>query len=124
MQTKAQTNERVMILLATYNGEKYLDELMRSLLSQTYRNFGVLVRDDHSSDRTPEILERWSASQPDKVHVISDDLGNLGSLRSFSLLMESCDAPYFALCDQDDVWLPNKIELAINEIRNLEYQFG
>ena len=70
---------RVAILLATYNGQKYLDELMRSLLSQTYNDFVILVRDDHSSDRTPEILERWSAAQPHKVRVISDDLGNLRS---------------------------------------------
>jgi hypothetical protein len=121
---RIQGNGRVAILLATYNGEKYLDELMRSLLTQTYHDFVILARDDHSSDGTAGILEHWSASRPDKVRVVSDDLGNLGSLRSFSLLMESCDAPYFALCDQDDVWLPSKVELAVNEVRNLEYQFG
>jgi glycosyltransferase involved in cell wall biosynthesis len=115
---------RVAILLATYNGERYLDELMGSLLSQTYQDFVVLVRDDQSSDRTPEILDRWSAAQPDKVRVVSDDRGNLRSSRNFSRLMELCDAPYFAFCDQDDVWLPDKIERAVNKIRKLENQFG
>jgi glycosyltransferase involved in cell wall biosynthesis len=124
MHNGARTDERVAILLATYNGEKYLDELIRSLLSQTYRNFVVMARDDQSNDQTPNILERWAAAHPDKVIVLSDEHGNLGSLRSFSLLMESCDAPYFALCDQDDVWLPNKVELSINEVRNLEDQSG
>jgi glycosyltransferase involved in cell wall biosynthesis len=123
-QIPIQGNGRVAILLATYNGERYLDELMRSLLCQTYRDFVIIVRDDHSSDRTPEILERWSAAQPDKVRVVSDDLGNLRSTGNFARLMELCDAPYFAFCDQDDIWLPNKIELKINAIRRLEEQFG
>jgi glycosyltransferase involved in cell wall biosynthesis len=115
---------RVAILLATYNGERHLDELMRSLLAQTYRDFVVLVRDDHSSDQTPSILDRWSTAEPDKIHVVSDDRGNLGSLRNFSQLSELCDASYFAFCDQDDLWLPNKVELAVSEVRRLEDQFG
>src|SRR6478736_4037707 len=121
---EGQTERRVAILLATYNGERYLDELMRSLLSQTYQDFVVIVRDDHSSDRTPAILAHWLAAQPDKISVASDDRGNLRSLGNFARLMELCDAPYFAFCDQDDVWLPNKIELAIAELRHLENQFG
>jgi hypothetical protein len=119
-----QSSGHVAILLATYNGERYLDELMRSLLSQTYQDFVVIVRDDHSSDRTPAILDHWSAAQPNKISVVSDDRGNLRSLGNFARLMELCDAPYFAFCDQDDVWLPNKIELAITKIRQLENQFG
>ncbi len=115
---------RVAILLATYNGEKYLDQLIASLLGQTYRDFVIIVRDDYSSDRTSEILARWSAAHPDKINVVSDDRGNLRSTGNFSCLMQVCDTPYFAFCDQDDVWLPNKVELAINEIRCLEKQFG
>src|SRR5271165_6209193 len=114
---RGKADGRVAVLLATYNGEKYLDELIGSLLSQTYRDFVVIARDDCSSDRTPEILARWSAAQPDKIRVVSDNCGNLRSLGNFSRLMEECDAPYFAFCDQDDVWLPNKIELAVNEVR-------
>ena len=113
----------VAILLATYNGERYLDQLMCSLLSQTYRDFIVVARDDHSYDRSPEILDRWSVEQPEKVRVVSDDRGNLRSSKNFSRLMELCDAPYFAFCDQDDVWLPHKIEIAIRVVQNLEIQF-
>jgi glycosyltransferase involved in cell wall biosynthesis len=115
---------RVAILLATYNGEKYLDEQIRSIFAQTYSDFVVVVRDDHSDDRTPQILAQWSLAQPDKIRVVSDNRGNLRSLGNFSYLMEVCDAPYFLFCDQDDVWLPNKIELMINEVRRLENQFG
>src|SRR5579864_1325991 len=108
---KRSASDCVAILLATYNGEKYLDEQMRSLFSQTYSDIIVIARDDHSSDRTPEILCKWSGAQPGKIRVVSDDCGNLRSLGNFSRLTELCDAPYFAFCDQDDVWLPNKIEL-------------
>jgi Glycosyl transferase family 2 len=123
-QKRMQSDGRVAILLATYNGERYLDELMHSLLSQTHQDCVIIARDDHSSDGTPEILERWSVAHPDKVSVLSDDRGNLRSLGNFGRLMELCDAPYFAFCDQDDVWLPKKVELAINEVRRLESQFG
>ncbi len=122
--TGEKADGRVAILLATYNGEKYLDELIRSLLSQTYRDFVVIARDDHSADQTPEILARWSAAYPNKIRVVSDDCGNLRSLQNFSRLMEVCDADYFAFCDQDDVWLPNKVERMINEVQRLEHQFG
>jgi glycosyltransferase involved in cell wall biosynthesis len=115
---------RIAILLATYNGEKYLDDQMGSLFAQTYSDFIVIVRDDCSNDRTPEILARWAASYPDKIKIVSDDRGNLRSIKNFGRLMEVCDTPYFAFCDQDDVWLPNKIELAVNEVRRLESQFG
>ena len=124
MDTTAKADRQIAILLATYNGEKYLDEQVRSLFSQTYRDFVVIARDDHSSDQTPEILARWSAAQPDKIRVVSDDCGNLRPTANFGRLLEICDAPYFALCDQDDIWLPNKVERAINEIRRLENQFG
>ena len=117
-------DRHIAILLATYNGEKYLDEQMRSLFSQTYRDFVVIVRDDQSTDRTPEILARWSAAQPDKIRMVSDGYGNLRPRANFGRLLEICDSPYFALCDQDDIWLPNKLELAINEIQRLENQFG
>lgn len=116
--------EYVAILLATYNGERYLNELMDSLLSQTYRDFIVIVRDDQSTDTTLEILGRWSAEHPDKVMIVSDERGNLRSRENFSCLLELCDAPYFAFCDQDDIWLPNKLQVAIDRMRQLESQFG
>jgi glycosyltransferase involved in cell wall biosynthesis len=115
---------RVAILLATYNGEKYLDEQLRSLLAQTYRDFVIIVRDDCSGDRTPEILAKWAAAHPGQIRVVSDDHGNLRSAANFSRLMQLCDEPYFAFSDQDDVWLPRKIELMVSEVRLLERKFG
>jgi len=124
MQKGTPTDAQVAILLATYNGERYLDELMRSLLAQTHCDFVVIARDDCSNDQTPTILSRWSTAYPDKVFLLSDKRGRLGSLRSFSLLMEECASPYFALCDQDDVWLPEKVALCFREMRALEETCG
>jgi glycosyltransferase involved in cell wall biosynthesis len=115
---------RIAILLATYNGEKYLDEQIRSLFAQTYHDFVIIARDDNSRDRTPDILARWAAERPERFTLVADGLGNLGFLGNFSRLMELCDAPYFAFCDQDDVWLPHKIERLMNEVRRLEREFG
>lgn len=110
----------VAILLATYNGEKYLDQQMRSLVTQTYRDSIIMVRDDKSTDSTPEILAKWADAYPKKISVIDDDLGNVRSAANFSRLMQLCEAQYFAFCDQDDVWLPRKIELLMSEMRRLE----
>src|SRR5207248_2192149 len=85
----------VAILLATYNGEKFLEEQLRSILAQTYRDFVVVVRDDHSNDRTPAILAQWSKAHPDKIYLVSDARGNLHYVANFSRLMEICDTPYF-----------------------------
>lgn len=114
----------VAILLATYNGETYLDEQIRSLVGQAYGDLSIIIRDDQSTDRTPAIIARWAAAEPKRIRVVSDGLGNLRSTANFSRLMEVCDAPYFAFCDQDDVWLPNKIDLLITEMQRLEDEFG
>lgn len=119
-----QDDGHITILLATYNGERYLDQLLQSLLSQTYQDFVVLARDDCSTDRTRAILDRWSARYPGKVRVVSDDRGNLRSLANFSLLMELCDTQYFTFCDQDDVWIPEKLQLSVAAIRRLESEVG
>ncbi len=111
---------RIAILLATYNGEKHLDEQIRSLFAQSHDDFVVLARDDGSTDRTPDILARWAAARPDKFRVVSDDRGNLRSSGNFLRLMELCDAPYFAFCDQDDVWLPHKLEVLLAALKQIE----
>lgn len=115
---------RVAVLLACYNGEKYLEEQLRSLFAQTYDDFVLLVRDDGSTDATPAILARWARDYPDRVIVVADNRGNLRSKANFALLMELCEAPYFAFCDQDDIWLPEKLQIMLGEIQRLETRHG
>lgn len=110
---------RVQILMSTYNGEKFLREQIDSILSQTYDNIELLIRDDGSSDNTVGILQEY-AEKYENVNVFCGQ--NLGAANSFFELLqcanEQCD--YFALADQDDIWLPEKIAKAINKLQQGE----
>lgn len=107
-------SKKVVILLSTYNGAKYLRELLDSLLNQTHKNISILVRDDGSTDATLEILAEYSNRHNTFTYYKGE---NLKPARSFmDLLQQSEDADYYALSDQDDVWLPDKIEIAINQL--------
>lgn len=112
------------ILLSTYNGEKYLAEQIESLLNQTYQEWVLIIRDDGSSDKTVEIIERYIAKYPDKIKFSGEDRTNLGYIKSFEQLLNFSRAEYIMFCDQDDVWLPNKIEICMNAIKREEKKSG
>jgi len=113
----------VTILLATYNGEKYLAEQLDSLLAQTFIDFTIHVQDDVSTDSTWEILESYKARYPDKFH-ITQRMTNSGSAKNnFLDLITTVRDKYLMLCDQDDVWLPNKIELTMAKMKSMEQDY-
>lgn len=106
----------IIVLLSTYNGEKYLKEQIESILQQTLAdNIWIIVRDDGSSDDTLCILEMYR-----KREKLSYYQGkNIGSAKSFhELLRNSPQAEYYAFADQDDIWLPHKLENAIKAMKN------
>ena len=112
-------NPRIAVLLATYNGSKYLAEQLDSILNQSYENFVIVVRDDGSSDDTVALLNDYAVRQADKFHLLENDGTNRGASGSFSFLIEYvlenkqvlglADA-YMMFCDQDDIWQPVKME--------------
>lgn len=108
---------KVSILLSTYNGEKYLRELLDSLLSQSYENYEIRIRDDGSTDKTRDILNEYSSKYQ---NIILRYGSNIGVARSFFDLLESAgeDCTYFAFCDQDDVWMDFKLERAVYALNN------
>lgn len=109
----------VNILVATYNGEKYFDELMQSLLKQTYSNIKIFILDDGSKDNTKNIITKYLS---DKVKLIPNDK-NLGYPFSFYKLITDCEpADYYCLCDQDDVWYPDKVEKSIKILEQYNNQ--
>lgn len=110
-------SKKVAILLSTYNGEKYLREQIDSILAQTYDNFELIVRDDGSRDSTVEIIKEYM-EKSDKITLMVGK--NLGFIKSFFELLKHSDADYFSFADQDDIWLPNKIELAVNSLNKLD----
>lgn len=104
---------RCLVLLSTYNGEKYLPELLDSVMAQKDVLIDVLARDDGSKDKTVEILKK-----NDRVQVYTGK--NLKPAKSFLDLILKADASYdyYALCDQDDVWKADKVISAIEHIKN------
>lgn len=103
----------VEILLSTYNGEKFLREQLDSLLAQTYQDWRLVVRDDGSSDATLTILSEYAQLFPARFDLRSDGQ-RLGAKASFARLLEYSSADYIAFCDQDDVWLPEKLDVLLN----------
>lgn len=96
--------------MSTYNGEKYVGEQIESILSQTYKNIEIYVRDDGSKDGTIDILDKYAKNN--SIHLVKGE--NKGFIGSFmSLVADSVDSDYYAFSDQDDVWQPNKIEYAV-----------
>jgi len=108
------------VLLATYNGEKFLKEQIDSILKQSFKDRQMLIRDDGSTDSTVEIIKSYVNKYPDKIKLIEDNLGNLGVGRNFGTLLEHSQSQYSMFCDQDDVWLPEKIELTLNKMKEAE----
>ncbi len=106
---------KVEILLASYNGERYIAEQIESILNQDCKDFTLHILDDCSADRTVEIVRGYVKRYPDKIS-LSRNEKNLGSAGSFFKLLKSSKAEYVMFCDQDDVWLENKISLSLEKM--------
>ncbi len=112
---------KITILLAVYNGEKYLQEQLDSIVNQTYTNWKLYIRDDGSIDSSIEIINNFASRYPSKIQLINDNLNNLGSCNNFfQLLKYSETSEFYMFADQDDVWNYNKIEISLNAILKIE----
>lgn len=110
--------KRVLVLMASYNGEKYIDQQIESLFAQEGVEVALLVRDDGSSDTTCEHLEKW-AQKSDTRWYSGEHLNvQFGFYELMVKALES-DADYFALCDQDDVWHPDKLRIAVEQLETV-----
>ena len=107
--------ERVDILMATYNGEKYLKEQIESILTQTYSNFRLLISDDCSTDGTWSILNHYAGL--DNRVLIHRNERNIGIVNNFEFLLRQVQSEFFMYSDQDDVWRINKIEKSLNQLK-------
>lgn len=108
--------ESIAILLSTYNGEKFLEEQIESIISQTYINWDLYIRDDGSTDSTIEIIERY-CKQDSRIKLIKDTQIHRGPKNSFLWLLEQVEADYYMFCDQDDIWDSQKISLSYQTIK-------
>jgi len=103
----------VAILLCTRNGGAFLQEQLESYRNQTYSNWQLYVSDDHSTDNTVEIVRRFASTVSNTVDVRYGM--QEGYVQNFlSLVLDPIiQAQYFAYSDQDDIWLPDKLERAV-----------
>jgi len=105
--------KKVKVLLSAYNGEKYICDQIDSILAQSYKNIEIYVRDDGSTDKTLEQLKTYTGNN--RIHLLKGE--NVGFIHSFlELVKTSGDADYFAYSDQDDVWMPGKIRMAVDAL--------
>jgi glycosyltransferase involved in cell wall biosynthesis len=108
----------ISVAMATYNGGKYLAEQLDSILSQTLIPVEIIVCDDQSTDDTSEILENYSSKGLLKYYINDQRLGFIGN---FKKAVSLCNpGNYVALSDQDDIWLPSKLSLAAQYIKNID----
>lgn len=117
-------NEKIDVLLATYNGENYLREQIDSILNQTHKNIRLIVSDDCSKDDTGKILEEYK-NKDERIKVYYQEK-NLGVVKNIEFLLGKVEAPYYMLADQDDVWLPEKTEKSLETLKkeNADLVFG
>ena len=114
----------VEVLLATYNGERFLREQIDSILTQDYVNLRVLARDDGSSDATVSILNEYAARLPSRFRVMPPSQGTGSPKDNFLLLMRASSAQYICFSDQDDVWLSDKVSRTKQAMDELESRWG
>lgn len=106
------TASAVSVALCTYNGERFLEAQLRSILGQSLRPAEVVVADDGSTDATLAVVERIAAESDVPFRVLSAG-GRLGVTANFQRAVEACASPLIALADQDDVWHPDRLAAAV-----------
>lgn len=115
-------NNTIAILMATYNGQEYIKEQIDSILAQTIDDWTLFIHDDGSTDETLYIINQFQ-HEDKRIVLIEDDAKHLGPGLGFMTLLEIVDSELYMFCDQDDVWLNDKIEVTYNKYREFEGHF-
>lgn len=116
----------VLILMAAFNGERFIAEQIESIRRQTLSRWRLIVRDDGSSDDTSNIVRGFSRMDH-RIRLIEDDPVRLGPAGNFNRLMELSrheSEPYIAFADQDDLWEVDKLNFQVQDIRRMEERYG
>jgi len=108
----------ISIAMTTYNGEKFLEQQIDSILKQSWKNIELIICDDQSVDSTVQIIERYMKKY-DSIKLYKNS-NKLGIVKNFEKAISLCQASYIALSDQDDIWIKNKLEVLMQEMRELE----
>lgn len=107
------------ILMATYNGEKYIDLQLFSIVNQTYKEWNLYIHDDGSTDNTIKIIKDWQ-EKDSRIHLVDDQITHLGAGNNFFHLLPCSNADYVCFCDQDDFWFENKLYEYVSFMEKLD----
>ena len=118
---KIHNHNSIAILMATYNGEKYLREQIDSIVNQTNQDWTLFIQDDGSTDSTLDIVKAYGS---DKIVLVDLGLTRQGPCMNFMSLLNAIESQYYMFADQDDFWLPRKIELSIERMKEEEGKNG
>ncbi|KHD45438.1 glycosyltransferase family 2 protein [Streptococcus hongkongensis] len=113
---------KINILMSTYNGEKYLAQQIESIQKQTITDWKLLIRDDGSTDNTPQIIKEFVDKDSRIIFINENNRENFGVIKNFYTLVKYEVADFYFFSDQDDYWLPNKLEVTLNEASNYDPQ--
>ena len=112
------------ILMAVYNGEKYLAQQIGSVLSQSETDWHLYINDDCSSDNSFDIASEYAAKHPDRITVSRNAVPSGSACGNFMGMLKNSKSEYVMFSDQDDVWLPDKIKLTLEKMKELERSYG
>lgn len=120
-------NKKAVIMMATYNGAKYLSKQLESLENQTFKNWELYVSDDGSSDKTLDILKKYQKKDSRVKKIISNN-GPHGAFNNYFNVMfyvkeENNNYDYYFFCDQDDIWVTNKMEYQIDNMNKYDIPY-
>lgn len=120
------TEQTVAICMATYNGEKYIREQIQSIREQTYEDWILFIHDDGSKDNTLSVIEEFVDEE--SIFLVHKNLRGGSAKDNFIGLLgyvsKNYSFAYYMFCDQDDVWLPDKIQISMERMGLLEQKFG
>lgn len=108
---------RISVCIATYNGERYIGEQLSSILLQLDEEDEIIISDDYSSDNTINVVKSFN---DERVKIIYNN-GTKGYTANFENALRNSTGEYIFLADQDDVWLPNKVQRSLEILRNKDF---
>lgn len=112
-------NNKTAVLLSTYNGERFVEKQIESIIKQdSFRSIDFIIRDDGSKDATVTILRKYERNYSNIKVLVGHNIGLVPSFFNLLHYGYEHDYEYYAFCDQDDYWLPDKISSAINKIQS------
>lgn len=115
----------ITIIMAVYNGQEYIREQLESLKDQTYTEWRLVIRDDRSSDKTAEIVKKFSDEVEQEVIFKVNEKPSGSAKNNFALLINDAkESDYVMFCDQDDIWKNDKIEITFNKMKQAEERYG